>query len=103
MQSNKFIDVTKDDFWTVLRDGTAISSSNKPKPYKNFRRMTMEEDTIYSCREHTTILLFDTRKSQEQRTKELVQSMANFVCEDFPDLAKKHNLQIDHTHEYWRK
>lgn len=96
-----FIDVTKDDFWTALRDDTFIKGCYKPKPYKNYRLLTAQESCIASCRDHILILLTSVSNSTIGK-RYLEQSLANFICEDFPQLAEKHNLTINRKHEYWR-
>lgn len=88
-----------DDFWTALVNDRIIEDMYKPHPYKEHRELSMEERIIYRGREHLIILFFGRADSQEKQR----QSLMNDVAELFPDLAKKHGLTIDRTHEFWRK
>ena len=94
-----FIDITKDDLWTAIRNDRVITGRLKPKPYKNYRELTPNEATIVSCLGSTIILYMNFPNSEELRWT----SMANYICEDYPELAIKHGLTFDRTHEYWRQ
>lgn len=94
----QFIDTTKHDFWTALVGDGVINSLLKPKPYRDHRELTFNERAIFSCKFHTAILLFNIPNNKDLLNK----SLANFICDDYPDLAAKHKLVIDRRHEYWR-
>lgn len=95
----QFINIIEDDFWTALRNDRIIQDRLKPKPYKNYRQLSSNEVAIVDCLSHTAILLHKFPKYEELKWL----SMANHICEEYPELANKHNLTINREHEYWRE
>lgn len=94
-----FIHLVIDDFWTALINDRLVESQLKPHPYKEYREITEEERIIMKGRDHLIIFFYGKENSQALQR----QSLMNDVAESFPDLAEKHKLKIDRTHEYWRK
>ena len=107
----KFINTTTDDLWTALRDDKVVDASvdgKKPKPYKNYRELSLGEKSLLSCKEHFLIMMIALKTGDHPAVSETAiksfidQSMANIFCEEYPELATKHNLTINTDHEYWK-
>ena len=98
----QFINTTTDDLWTAIRDNKIIESVTKPKPYKDHRELDFTERSIVGCSDHFMIILMNTDDGSLNKEHRL-QSMANLVCLDYPELADKHGLVINTDHEYWKK
>lgn len=99
-----FIHTLIDDFWTAIKNDRIVESNLKPSPYKEYRELTDTELLIH--RGWDFIIIFfsgEHHGTYEERKKLQWQSMENDVAEEFPELAKKHNLTIDRSREYWRK
>lgn len=110
MSTNTFINIAKHDFYTAMMEGRGcggiIRSRLKPKPYKEHRELTRTELAIYMAHEHFLIMLMPMGHGSPAKpdASELAKiSVTNCITEDFPELAAKHNLAIDRTHEFWRK
>lgn len=98
----QFINTTTDDLWTAIRDNKIIESVTKPKPYKEHRELDTNEQTILNCHDGFLIMLMGIKDGGLNKEHHL-QSMANLVCADYPELAAKHGLVINTDHEYWKK
>jgi hypothetical protein len=99
-----FIHTLIDDFWTAVKNDRIIESNLKPHPYKEYRELTETELIIW--RGWDFIIIFfssDHHGTYEERKVLQWKSMENDVAEEYPELAKKHNLTLDRSHEYWRK
>ena len=92
-----------DDFWAALRDSRLIRSQKIPLPRKDYTEIDVNEYIVTMVREHLFVLLGGHAKPPGT-TLDLVNiSLANLVIEECPDLAVKHSLVLDRTHEYWKK
>lgn len=93
-----FINTQVHDFWTALDAGQITESfDGYPQPRTIYRELTEVEKCIWRMRDQYRILfMFDADKVGKMR-----QSLMNLVIEDFPDLAVKHGLVTDTSHEYW--
>lgn len=99
-----FIHTLIDDFWTALKNDRIVESNLKPHPYKEYRELTETEIIIQRGLDHYIIFFHHERFGTYEERKALQwKSMENDVAEEYPELAAKHNLTIDRSHEYWRK
>lgn len=93
-----FID-RKNDLWTALENNNIIIDQYKPKPYKNYRELTNNEEMVIRIKDHFYILFHG---DPDYKIK-VRQSLVNLICELLPELALKHNLVEYRQYEYWRK